>query len=385
MAFENTYVKIDLDAILDNFRAVRKKAGVPVLAVVKADAYGHGAVPVAKLLEPECAFFGVATVSEALELRRAGLSKPILILGHTPVEAYPVILPEQIRPAIWCREDAEALSREAQTLGITAPFHFALDTGMSRIGFQATRENAILCAELAALPNLYAEGLFSHFATADEEDLTASRQQTALFEEFCRWLEQAGVRIPLRHMDNSAGIMNFAHHYDMVRAGIVTYGLYPSTEVDRAALPLKPAMSWHSRVCHVKWLESDRKIGYGGTFTVTEPTQVATVCAGYADGYRRNLSGKYHVLIRGKEAPILGRVCMDQLMVDVTNIPGVQTGDPVVLMGTDGDSCITAEMLAAAADSFNYELVSTVGRRCSRFYYKNGKLVEIIDHLLPGV
>ena len=381
MEWDNTYVKIDLDAIWDNFQAVREKAGVPVMAVVKADAYGHGAVPVARLLEPECAFFGVATVSEALELRRAGLQKPIMILGHTPVEAYSEIISQGIRPAIFCLEDGLALSQEAKRLGIPAPFHFALDTGMSRIGFQATREDAQVCARIAALPFLEAEGLFSHFATADEADLTFARHQAELFAEFDGYLRQLGVSVALRHLDNSAGVMNFEGHYEMVRSGIVTYGLYPSSQVDPGKLKLRPAMSWYSHVCHVKWLEPGRKIGYGSTYTVTRPTRVATVCAGYADGYRRSLSNRFYVLIRGKKAPILGRICMDQMMVDVTDIPDVKPGDSVVLMGADGEARIPAELLAEAAGSFNYEQVCAIGRRCPRHYYRGGKRIQRVDYL----
>lgn len=352
------------------------------MAVVKADAYGHGALPVAKLLEPECGFFGVAAVSEALELRRGGIRKPILILGHTPTDAYGELIRWEIRPALFTYGDALELSRQARCLGKTASFHFAVDTGMSRIGFQATREAAEICGKIARLPNLRAEGLFSHFATADEADLTSAQAQAQRFAEFDRLLRQQGVEVAIRHLDNSAGVMNFACPYEMVRAGIVLYGLYPSDQVDPALLKLRPAMTWCSRVCHVKWLEPGRRIGYGGTYTIQKATCVATVAAGYADGYRRNLSNRFYVLIHGKKAPILGRVCMDQLMVDVTEIPDVQPEDPVVLMGADGDAVITAEELGAAADSFNYEVVTGVSRRCPRVYYRHGACVQRVDYLL---
>ena len=379
---DNTYVKIDLDAIWNNYQAILKKAQTPVMAIIKADAYGHGAIPVARLLAPVCGFFGVATPSEALELRHAGISTPILILGNTPVEAYPQIVAADIRPAIFSLEDALALSEEAQRQQKTARFHFALDTGMSRIGFQPTQDTLNLCLQIAALPGLEVEGLFSHFATADETDLTFAREQAACFAAFDQQLRQAGLCIPIRHLNNSAGVMNFGGTYEMVRAGIVLYGLYPSTAVDPARLPLQPAMTWYSRVCHVKWLEPGRKIGYGGTYTVQKPTRVATVAAGYGDGYRRNLSNRFYILIRGQKAPILGRICMDQFMVDVTEIPDVQAGDSVVLMGWDGDAAIPAEVLGAAADSFNYEIVTGVSRRCPRFYYRGGVCVQQIDYLL---
>ena len=382
MAMDNTYLRIDLDAIRDNFQAIREKAGVPVMAIVKADAYGHGAVQIARLLEENCAFFGVSSVSEALELRYAGLEKPILVLGHTPKELFPVALQQQIRPAIFCKEDAVALSQEATRSGITAPFHFAVDTGMSRIGFQATEESADICKQIASLPGLEAEGLFSHFATADCADLTQAKAQVDRFEEFDRMLKARGVTVKMRHMDNSAGLMNFEKHYEMVRSGIVTYGLYPSDEVDPGLLKLRPALSWHSHISHIKTLEPGRAISYGGTFVTEKPTVVATVPAGYADGYRRSLSGKFYVLIRGKKAPILGRVCMDQLMVDVTDIPDAKPGDSVTLIGKDGAEQITVEQIARAADSFNYEMICGISRRTPRQYYQNGQLVHRVDYLL---
>ena len=375
MEYANTYVQIDLDAIEHNFRAVLARATGPVMAVVKADAYGHGAVPVAKTLEPLCAFFGVANVAEALELSQAGLQKPILILGHTPPETYETVVGKGFRVAIFNWEDAQLLSQTAQAQETTAYIHFALDTGMSRIGFQPTRESADLCAKIAALPGLSAEGLFSHFATADETDLTKARAQAERFARFDRMLKERGLQIPVRHLDNSAGIMNFGCQYDMARAGIVIYGLYPSDQVDPGLLELKPAMGWCSRVSHVKTLEPGRELSYGGTYTTTKPTVVATIPAGYADGYRRSLSNRFYVLIRGQKAPILGRICMDQFMVDVTDIPGVKPGDPVVLMGTDGKEHISAEALAAAAGSFNYEQVCDVARRVSRVYLRGGKEV----------
>ena len=373
MEYANTYVQIDLDAVEHNFRAVLERAKGPVMAVVKADAYGHGAVPVARVLEPLCAFFGVSSVMEALELAHAGIEKPILILGHTPPNTYEKVVQKGFRVAIFNWEDAEKLSKVAQEQDCTAYVHFALDTGMSRIGFQPTQESADLCARIAQLPGLEIEGLFSHFATADEEDLSKTHAQAEKFAAFDKMLMARGIRIRLRHLDNSAGIMHFGCQYDMARAGIVIYGLYPSGQMDPKELPLKPAMRWCSRVSHVKTLEAGRQLSYGGTYTTTKPTKVATVPVGYADGYRRSLSNKFYVLIRGKRAPILGRICMDQFMVDVTDIPGVTPGDRVVLMGTDGEETISAEALSAAADSFNYEQVCNVSRRVSRVYLRRGK------------
>ena len=384
MNFDNTRVKIDLDIIERNFDAVREKAGVPVMAVVKADAYGHGAIQVARLLQDKCAFFGVSSIHEALELRQAGLTTPILILGQTPVAAFPTCIREGIRPTIFHLEDAKALSAAAQEVGQNAAFHFAVDTGMSRIGFQVTEEDADICRQIANLPGLTPEGIFSHFATADCADLSKAKAQAVLFDRFVDMLKDRGLSIPIRHLDNSAGLMNFPHHYEMVRSGIVTYGMYPSQEVAPELLPLEPALQWLSRVTHVKTLPAGREISYGGTYVTTKPTVVATIPVGYADGYRRNLSGKFYVLIHGKKAPILGRICMDQMMVDVTDIPDVKCNDRVVLVGKFDDEQITMETISAAADSFNYEFVCGISRRVPRLYCRNGKTIHSVHYLLDG-
>ena len=384
MNFDSTRVKIDLDAIARNFDAVREKAGVKVMAVVKADAYGHGAIQVARLLQDKCAFFGVSSMLEAMELRKAGLKTPILILGHTPVNAYPTAIREGIRPTIFHYEDARALSLAAQEAGMPAPFHFAVDTGMSRLGFQPTQESADLCAKISRMPGLVSEGLFSHFATADCADLSRAKAQAEKFDRFFDMLKERGVSIAIRHMDNSAGLMNFPSHYEMVRSGIVTYGMYPSAEVSPELLKLEPALQFLSRVTHVKVLPAGREVSYGGTYVTTRDTRIATVPVGYADGYRRSLSGKFHVLIHGKKAPILGRICMDQLMVDVTDIPETCVNDRVTLVGRDGEEVITMEEIAAAADSFNYEFVCGISRRVPRIYVSGGKNVHSVHYLLDS-
>ena len=384
MDFDSTRVKIDLDAIAENMDAIREKAGVPVMAVVKADAYGHGAVQVARLLQEKCAFFCVSSILEAMELRQAGLATPILILGYTPVDAFPTAIREGIRPTIYRLEGAQALSKAAQLLKLPARFHFAVDTGMSRIGFQVTEGDADCCARIAKLPGLYAEGLFSHFATADCADLSRAEAQAERFAEFDAMLRKRGVEIPIRHLNNSAGLMNFATPYEMVRSGIITYGMYPSDEVDPGLLTLRPALQWLSRVTHVKTLPAGREISYGGTYVTKADTVVATIPVGYADGYRRNLSGKFYVLIRGQKAPILGRICMDQMMVDVTAIPGVSVGDQVTLVGTDGGETITMEEISAQADSFNYEFVCGISRRVPRLYVQGGKTIHSVHYLLDA-
>lgn len=363
---DNCCTYVDLRIILENYRSVCQRAGVPVMAVVKADAYGHGAVEVARVLEPECPFFGVACMREALELREAGIRKPILILGLT--RDFEEAIREDIRVPICRYEDAQALSREAVARKKTAKVHIVLDTGMSRIGFQATREDARVCAEIAKLPGLEIEGLFSHFATADEKDLTRTERQTEKFEAFDRMLREMGVEIPLRHLDNSAGIMDYGARYEMVRAGIVLYGLYPSDQMDRQMLAVRPALRWCSRVTLVKTLEPGRQISYGGVFTTERPTRVATVAAGYADGYNRLLSNRFYVLIRGKKARILGRVCMDQFMVDVTDILEVQPWDTVTLLGSDGAETISADRMAEACGTISYEICCRIGNRSVRRY-----------------
>ena len=382
MTFESTKLMIDLDAIRHNIQAVKAKAGAPVMAIIKADAYGHGAVRLAKHLDDCCAFFGVSSILEALELRQAGIQKPMLILGYTPVSSFPEAVRLNIRPAIFRYEDALALSQAAGELGMTAKFHFAVDTGMSRIGFQVTREDADTCAKIARLPNLEAEGLFSHFATADCTDLTRAKRQAERFACFDKMLRERGVVIPIRHLDNSAGLMNFGCEYEMVRSGIVTYGMYPSDEVDPELLDLRPALRWETRIIHINLLEPGREIGYGGTYTTTRLTRVATLPVGYADGYRRNLSGRFYVLIRGKKAPILGRICMDQMMVDITDIPDARLGDMVVLVGKDGDEQITVEQIAAQGDSFNYEFVCGISRRVPRVYTLGGRVDHTVSYLL---
>ena len=384
MNFDSTFVRIDLDAIADNFDAVREKAGVSVMAIIKADAYGHGAIQVGRWLQNKCRFFGVSSVTEALELRRGGLRNPILVLGHTPVDAYETAILNGIRPAIFRWEDAVSLSDTACRLNLRAPFHFALDTGMSRIGFQVTEADADLCAKIAALPNLVPEGLFSHFATADCADLSRASRQAELYDRFDAMLKARGVKVLIRHLDNSAGVMNFEQHYEMVRSGIVTYGLYPSGEVSPEKLPLKPAMEFFSRVSHVKTLPAGREVGYGGTYTTTRPTVIATIPVGYADGYRRSLSNQFYVLIRGQRAPILGRVCMDQMMVDVTDIADVTPGDRVTLVGRDGEEVITMEAIAEAAGSFNYEFACGISRRVPRVYVSGGRIIHSVHYLLDA-
>ena len=381
--YQRTYAKIDLDAIEYNIDSVLKKINgkAKLLAVIKADAYGHGAVEIGKLLEERCDFFGVACVEEAVELINAGIKKPVLILGYVFEEQYDVVVKNDIRIPIFSYESAKALSDEAVKQGKEIPFHFCIDTGMSRIGFQVNEESADICKKITRLPNIKAEGLFSHFATADEKDLTKAKRQRELYEKFVSLLSDRGIEIPIKHLNNSAGIMVFDRLFDMVRSGIITYGLYPSEEVDKTLLDIKPAMEWKARITHVKTLSAGREISYGGTFKTEKDTVVATVPVGYADGYPRCLSNLGKVIVNGKYASIIGRVCMDQFMIDVTDIPDVRVGDTVTLVGRDGNAVLTMEEVSLLAHSFNYELPCRVSRRVPRVYIKNGKEIKTVNYL----
>lgn len=366
------YAEVSLDAIRSNILEVRKKVpeDVKVLAVIKANGYGHGATEVGKCLEDLVDYYAVATIEEAVSLREDGLIHPIMILGYTSPKQYMELLRYDIRPTIYRREDAEVLNEIAGRAGKKAAIHFALDTGMTRIGFQITEEAADEMAEIAALPNIFAEGMFSHFSCADMVDKEFSKGQMAQYEKMVKLLEARGVEIPIKHLCNSAGIMEFdSHRYNMVRSGIITYGLYPSEEVVKENLKLVPAMSWKAHVIHVKDVPAGRGVSYGATYvTEGESTKIATVSVGYADGYPRSVSNKGRVLIHGQYAPILGRVCMDQMMVDVSHIPDVYVEDIVTLVGKDGDNWISIEELGDLAGSFNYEMVCSVSARVPRLY-----------------
>lgn len=382
MNYGRTYAQVDLTAICHNIDAVLQKIphGVKLLVVIKADAYGHGAVEVAKALRDRCDFFGVASVAEGVELRNAGIDKPILVLGYADEHDFRDAVTYAIRPSIFTLQQAQALSDEAVRQGKIAAFHIAVDTGMSRIGLQVNAESADAVRQITALPNVYAEGLFSHYFASDEADLRKADAQRAQFKLFMDLLEQRGIRIPICHMSNSAGTLNFDECFDMVRSGIITYGVFPSRAVERS-IDLRPAMQWKSRVFYVKTLEKGRYVGYNGTYVTTKETVVATVPVGYADGYPWCLSNRGKVIIHGQYAPIIGRVCMDLMMVDVTDIPGVCDGDTVTLIGSDGDCALSVEDVAADAHSFSYELLCSLAWRVPRVYVRNDKEVKVVDYL----
>lgn len=372
MEYLRCYAPVSLQAIGHNIGEVGKRLapGVKLMAVIKADAYGHGACRVGKYLESQVDYFAVATLEEALELRESGITRPILILSYISPSQYPELVEHNITQTIDSPEQADALEAAAASAGVRAKIHIAVDTGMTRIGFQVTEEEADRVARIAQLSHLEMEGIFTHFSCADQEDKTYCGMQLEKFERMCRYLEERKVKIPIRHICNSAGIMEFdGYRFDMVRSGIVTYGLYPSEEVQKDRLNLIPAMEWKAHVIHVKDVEAGVSVGYGATYTTSRPvTRIATVSVGYADGYPRALSGKGSVLIRGKRAPILGRVCMDQMMVDVTEIPDVKVEDVVTLVGRDGNASISMEEIADPAMRFNYEMVCSVGKRVPRIY-----------------
>ncbi len=372
------YAKIDLDAVRHNLDAIHKltRPDTQVIAVIKTDAYGHGARQIAAELEPAGCLYGfaVATAEEALQLRRYGIQKPVLILGYVFSEHYPMLIEQNICLTVFTFEMAKQLSDEAQKLHKDVRVHIKVDTGMSRIGMQVSEENAKIVAQIASLPHIIPEGIFTHFARADETDKTAALDQLTQFERMIRLTEAAGVRIPYRHCANSAGIIDLPQaQMDLVRAGIILYGLWPSNEVHKERVDLHPVLELISHVAYVKRLDTGRSISYGGTYTTTREQIIATIPIGYGDGYPRELSNTGYVLIHGQKAPITGRICMDQFMVDVTGIADVKTGDKVVLAGRDGEEVLTLQTLSDLSGRFHYELACGFSRRIPRVYYKNGK------------
>ncbi len=371
--YQRIYAKIDLDAVVFNFKSIEQKlsADTKIMAVVKADGYGHGALEIAKTLEGFDKLFGfaVATAKEADELRESGIDKPILILGYTFEDDYEELIRNQVRLTVYSYEMAGQIAEAAKTAGVTARIHIKIDTGMSRIGYQATEESADEIAKISTLKGIDIEGIFTHFARADEADKTFTLKQLRQFHSMIGMLEERQIKIPIKHCSNSAGIAELPQaNMDCVRAGIILYGLWPSDEVKKDSIALKPIMELKSRIIHIKTLEAGRSISYGGTYCLKEPRKVATVPVGYADGYPRSLSNKGYVLIRGQKAPILGRICMDQFMVDVTDIKDVQVLDTVTLLGRDGAFFLSMEELSAISGRFNYEFACDIGKRVKRIY-----------------
>lgn len=371
---------VSLDAIAHNFAEMKKKLpkDSKMIAVIKADGYGHGAPAIAKMTEAYEYLWGFATATaeESLELRFCGIKKPILILGLIFEEYYEEMIEHDIRMTVSEWHSAKMISETAVRLGKTAKIHLALDTGMSRIGFEDTKESVQVIQKIAALPNLEIEGLFTHFARADETDRSPALLQLERYQRFSAWLFEAGIEIPFHHTANSAGIMRLPEAYlNMVRAGITIYGIYPSDEVEKELLDIRPAMELKSRISYIKNLKAGAAVSYGGTFVAEKEMRVATIPVGYADGYPRKLSNKGWVLIHGKKAPILGRVCMDQFMVDVSEIPEAKSGDEVTLMGRDGEELLSVDTLGELSGRFPYEFVCCIAKRVPRIYIKDGKII----------
>ena len=368
--------EIDLDAIAYNMEQMKKRIGdhARLIAVVKADGYGHGAVPVAKMFEA-CSYvwgYAVACLEEATELREQGIRKPILVLGCVFPDQFEEMIRYDVRPAVYMESMAELISQEAVRQGKDAFIHIKIDTGMGRIGFPVTEESADAVERISRLPGIRIEGMFTHFAKADERDKTYTFLQHDRFMRMKEMIEKRQVPTRYFDCDNSAGIIDFPDmKHDLARAGIAMYGMYPSDEVDQKAVDLRPALSLVSHVSFVKEVEAGTPISYGGTFVSDRPMRVATIPVGYGDGYPRSLSNKGYVLIHGKRARILGRVCMDQFMADVTDIPETAFMDRVVLVGRDGDEEITVDELADLSGRFNYEFVCCLGKRIPRIYKKS--------------
>lgn len=376
--YDRVKAVVSLDAIAHNFEEMRKNiaADTKIMAVIKADGYGHGAQAIAMLIHdyPYIWGFAVATPEEAIELRDSGVTKPVLILGLVFEEYFPELISRDISLTVAGFSMAEKLDQEAGRQKKKVHIHLAVDTGMSRIGFADNEESVEEIRKIAGLENVQIEGMFTHFARADEKDKAPATAQLRRYLKFSELLENAGVRIPLRHCSNSAGIIRMPEaNLNIVRAGITIYGIYPSSQVERDIVKLTPAMELISHLTFVKDIPVGTAVSYGGTFVAEKPVRVATVPVGYADGYPRSLSGKGWVLIHGKRAPILGRICMDQFMVDVTDIPEAQPGDKVILIGKDGKEEISIEGFGDLSGRFSYEFACCIGKRVPRIYLKDGK------------
>lgn len=378
MRNSRVYADINLSAVLHNLEEMHKKIhkDTQIVAVIKTDAYGHGALPIAKAIEdvPYLWGYAVATVDEAMSLIEDGRKKPIMILGMTFREQFEVMVEQNIRPCVCEYRFAKKLSDIAVAKNKICHIHIKIDTGMSRIGFQVNDETVEVIKEIAALPNIDIEGIFTHFANADMLDKSATFKQMELFDGLCNELEKNGISIPIKHCSNSAAIVDIPKaNMNMVRAGIILYGLWPSDEVDHSSMDLQPVMSLKSHVSFVKELEAGRAISYGGTYVTEKPQMIATIPVGYGDGYARSLSNKGYVLIRGQKAPICGKVCMDQFMVDVSHIEGVRAGDEVTLLGKDGEHRITMEELGDLSGRFNYEFACLITPRVPRVNFYEGE------------
>lgn len=377
--------RIDLDAIEYNIEKMKENLpeDTKLIVVAKADCYGHGALQTTSLLSLKEYVWGfaVATLDEAIVLRRGGITKPILVLGCIFPEQWIDALENNIRITVYTEELTKVLSDLAVKIGRKAYVHVKLDTGMGRIGFTPGKEGADKIEEISKLPNIVMEGLYTHFSKADEGDKSYTMKQMEAYTWMKEELAGRGITFSYYHCCNSAGIIDLkGAGQNLSRAGISTYGMYPSEEVHKENVDLKPALELISHVAFVKWVDEGEMISYGGTYVTKRRTKIATIPVGYGDGYPRSLSNKGYMLIHGKKAPIIGRVCMDQCMVDVTEIEDVKFGDEVVLVGRDGDEYLPVETLSRLSDRFNYEFVCLMGKRIPREYIRRGEIQEQMDY-----
>lgn len=364
--------EVSIEAIKHNYHEIRKiiPHSTQIMGIVKADGYGHGAVEIANILQGEGVDqLAVAIASEGEELRKSGIKKPILVLGYTPAADIEALIAYDLTQTVFSFEMAEFISREAGKFGKSVNVHIKVDTGMGRIGFLADPQSIEEIKKITKLPNINMEGIFTHFSTADESDTTYTRDQWSIFTGFLNELHEAGIEFPIVHAANSAATMVHPYTYvNMIRPGIIMYGYYPSDYLYGKKINLKPAMTLKTQVVHIKELSKEHYIGYGRKYCTTRTTKIATIPIGYADGYSRRLSNKGRVLIRGQYAGVLGNICMDQFMVDVSHIPDIMVGDEVVIFGTQGDKTVTIEELARLTDTINYEIMCMIGKRVPRLY-----------------
>lgn len=379
--YKRAYASIDLTALKHNLRQINAHLpkGVKTAAVVKVDGYGHGAVPVANAIKDEVSFFCVATAEEGANLYKHQVGLPILILGPVPGDDYHEVVACDLRACIFSQEQAMQLSKEARKQQRIAKVHLAVDTGMNRIGMKPREAELDMVEAIAKMEGLEIEGIFTHLYAADEPDKTSALRQIELFRDFLERLSQRGISPRIRHVANSAGIMEYlGKDFDMVRAGISMYGLPPA--MGMTSLDVKPVMGLHSTITYIKTVEAGEGISYGATYITKQRTTVATIPIGYGDGYPRSLSNQGYVLIEGKRAAILGKVCMDQMMVDVTGIANAKIGSHVTLVGKDGKDEITVMDLSALCDRFQYEFVCDITKRVPRIYFEDGEMIGIKDY-----
>ncbi len=384
--YDRVWADVDLDAVHFNMEQMHGNisCSAKMMGIIKTDAYGHGAVQIARELETLDYVFGMglATAEEALILRHCGIKKPLLVIGYTFPYSYAKLIDNEIRMTVFKSSMLSEIEKEAERQNKKAIVHIKVDTAMSRIGIRPDDSGIAFIRECLSQKNIIVEGIFTHFAKADEADKGPVMKQLHTYQDFLkRAEEETGYRIPIHHCSNSAGIVEIKEaNMDMVRAGITLYGLWPSEEVSRDIIRLKPVLSLKSHIVYVKEIEKGTQVSYGGTYCAEETMKIATIPVGYGDGYPRALSNKGFVLIHGKRAKILGRVCMDQMMVDVSDIDNVRDGDEVTLIGQDGAECITMEELGGLSGRFNYELACDLGKRIPRVYHKNGVVTDTKDY-----